>query len=241
MEHEAKCTILVVDDDPHMLELVKAHLEKSGYAVATAVDGRSGLALAARATPELIVLDIALDNSQTAANWSIDGIDVLRRLRDSGDVPVVMLSATNISSVKVMTLAMGADDYLPKPFDLHELSARIEAVLRRTRHERPGHKVLIFDRLRLDPGERRVWKDDTLIELTAVEFDVLYTLARRPNHVFTREKLLDLAWKDAQCSIPKVVDVHVGHIRKKIEDDPARPAFIVTVRGTGYRFENAPA
>lgn len=241
MEHEAKCTILVVDDDPHMLDLVRAHLEKSGYAVATAVDGPSGLALAARATPDLIVLDIALDNSPVAANWAIDGIGVLRRLRDSCDVPVVMLSATNISSVKVMALAIGADDYLPKPFDLHELSARIEAILRRTRHERPGQKILTFDRLRLDPGERRVWKDDTLVELTSVEFDVLYTLARRPNHVFTREKLLDLAWKDAHCSIPKVVDVHVGHIRKKIEDDPARPAFIVTVRGTGYRFENAPA
>lgn len=241
MQHETKTTILVVDDDPKMIELVKSHLEKSGYAVETAADGVSGLALATRTTPDLVVLDIALDNSQIPANWSMDGIDVLRRLRDSVDVPVVMLSATNISSVKVMALAMGADDYLPKPFDLHELSARIEAVLRRTRQDRPGQKILTFDRLRLDPGERRVWKDNTLVELTSVEFDVLYTLARRPNHVFTREKLLDLAWKDAQCSIPKVVDVHVGHIRKKIEDDAAHPVFIVTVRGTGYRFENAPA
>jgi two-component system, OmpR family, alkaline phosphatase synthesis response regulator PhoP len=136
---------------------------------------------------------------------------------------------------------LGADDYVPKPFDLQELSARIEAILRRAGDDVKGERVLSFRRLRLDPGERRVWKDGDPIELTGIEFDLLYTLARRPEHVFSRDKLLELAWKDSSYCVPKVIDVHIGHIRKKIEDDPSRPVFIITVRGTGYRFEDAPA
>jgi len=140
-----------------------------------------------------------------------------------------------------MALSIGPDDYVSKPFELQELGARIEAILRRTGHELPGERVLSFRRLRLDPGERRVWKDGTPIELTGIEFDILYTLARRPEHVFTRDKLIQHAWKGDSCCVPKAVDVHIEHIRKKIEDDPSRPTFIVTVRGTGYRFEDVPA
>jgi len=236
-----KRRILVVDDDVKLLREVQAHLEKLGYEVSTASDGRAALALAKSTEPDLVVLDINFPEDKKRTERTLDGIEVLRTLRDSGSVPVLMLSSTNSSSVKVMTLTIGADDYVPKPFDLQELSARIEAILRRSRDESQEAKVLNFRRLRLDPGERRVWKDGEPVELTSVEFDVLSTLARRPNHVFTREKLLELAWKDASYSIPKVVDVHIGHIRKKLEDDPNQPTLVVTVRGTGYRFEDTPA
>lgn len=238
---KTKNRILIVDDEVHLLLDVKAHLEKGGYVVDMAPDGDSALQLAAAAPPDLVVLDITFPDSRANGQRSIDGIEILRRLREARNVPILMLSSTNISSVKVMALTLGADDFVSKPFDLNELCARIDAILRRSQDEKESERVLRFRHLRLDPGERRVWKDEKLIEMTGVEFDILYTLARRPNHVFTREKLLDLAWKDASYSIPKVIDVHIGHIRKKLDDDPNNPSFIVTVRGTGYRFVDAPA
>ncbi|MFO7974442.1 MAG: response regulator transcription factor [Candidatus Hydrogenedentota bacterium] len=240
MTRNSKGKILVVDDNADLLAEVKSHLEKLGYEVVTAVDGRAALAAARTMELDLVVLDINFPAVKANSARSIDGIEVLRQLRDSGTVPVLMLSATNISAIKVMTLSMGADDYVPKPFALQELSARIEAILRRAKHEAPGDKVLSFSRLRLDPGERRVWKDGKVVELTEIEFDILYALARRPEHVFTRDKLMELAWKDFGYGVPKAVDVHVGHIRKKIEDDPRRPVFIMTVRGVGYRFQDVP-
>ena len=237
MVKASKRKILVVDDDAKLLREVSSYLEKRGYDVASAADGRTALALARSIDLDLVVLDINFPDVKTKTERSIDGIEVLRILRESGTVPVLMLSSTNISAVKVMALTLGADDFLPKPFDIQELGARIEAILRRSKDEPAGSTVLSFLRLRLDPGERRLWKDGVAVDLTGVEFDMLYTLARRPNHVFTRAKLLELAWKESSYSIPKVVDVHIGHIRKKIEDDPLHPTFIVTVRGTGYRFE----
>jgi DNA-binding response OmpR family regulator len=240
MEGGSKTKILVVDDDQQLLREVAGHLDKLGYAVETAEDGPAAMALAGTMRPDLVILDISFSDTKTPRKQSIDGIEVLRRLRESGTVPILMLSATSVPSVKVMALHIGADDYLTKPFDRQELGARVEAILRRTRSERTGFQVLNFRRLRLNPGERRVWKDDRPVELTAREFDLLYSLARRPHHVFTRERLLEIAWKEPSYSIPKVVDVHIGHIRRKIEDDPGRPAFIVTVRGTGYKFEDTP-
>jgi DNA-binding response OmpR family regulator len=238
---DSKRKILVVDDDPKLLREVQSHLGALGYEVATAADGLAALKRAKSMLPDLVVLDINLADSKAARNRSIDGIEVLRRLRDSGNVPILMLSATNIAAVKVMTLTIGADDYVAKPFDLQELSARVGAILRRGGTDLPDDKVLSFRRLRLDPGERHVWKDGDPIELTGIEFDILYALARRPEHVFTRDKLIEHAWKGDTCCVPKAVDVHIGHIRKKIEDDPSHPTFIVTVRGTGYRFEDVPA
>ena len=237
----SKNRVLVVDDDPQVRREVKSHLEKMGYEVHTAEDGLSAIKLAQTQSPDMVVLDINFPPPKLGKERAIDGIEVLRWLRDSANVPVLMLSSTNLSSVKVMALGIGADDYVSKPFDPEELSARIDAILRRTRDSLPTDKVLSFRRLRLDPGSRRVWKDGELIELTEVEFDMLYTLARRPDHVFTREKLIELAWKETSYCVPKVVDVHVGHIRKKIEDDPSHPSLIVTVRGTGYRFEDVTA
>lgn len=240
MTDSKKSRILVVDDDAEVLRDVKSHLEKLGYEVRTAADGRGALALAKTVHFDLVVLDINFPELSIRRDRSIDGIEVLRLLRDEGSVPVLMLSSTNISSVKVMALTLGADDYVPKPFDLRELGARIEAILRRSGGEAAEDKTLNFRRLRLDPGSRRVWKDDVPVDLTGIEFDILYTLSRRPEHVFTRDKLIELAWKDSYC-VPKAVDVHIGHIRKKIEDDQTRPTIIVTVRGTGYRFEDLPA
>ena len=241
MTTASKAKILLVDDDRKILREVRFHLEKLGYEVATAEDGRSALTLSQAIAPDLVVLDINFPASKDPGIRSVDGVEVLQRLRESGNAPVLMLSSTNILAVKVMALNIGADDYMSKPFEIQELAARIEAILRRTGHGQPGERVLNFRRLRMDPGERRVWKDGEPAELTGIEFDILYALARRPEHVFTREKIIEYAWKDNSFCVPKAVDVHIGHIRKKIEDNPSHPAIIVTVRGTGYRFEDAPA
>jgi DNA-binding response OmpR family regulator len=241
MKVEAKRKILVVDDDVSLLQEVSGYLGKQGYVVEKAPDGSKAMALVDSMQPDLLILDITLSASKLSKNQSIDGIEVLRRVRELGTIPVLMLSATSIPSVKVMALHIGADDYITKPFDLSELDARIEAVLRRSQVDGPGMSELQFKRLRLSPGERQVWKDGEPIELTGIEFDILHALARRPRHVFTRERLLEVAWKEPSYSILKVIDVHIGHIRHKLEDDPAQPAFIVTVRGTGYKFEDVPA
>ena len=231
-----KSSILVVDDDPQLLGEVKSYLTKTGYEVTTTDSGTTALKIIQSACPDLVVLDIVFGDSKKTGKRAMDGVEVLRRLRETDNVPVLMLSSTNITAVKVMALGIGADDYLSKPFDLAELGARIDAILRRDKQELPGEKTLHYRRLQLDPGERRIWKDGEPIEVTEIEFDILYTLARRPEHVFTRDKLIELAWKNGSFCVSKAVDVHIGHIRQKIEDDPSHPVFIVTVRGTGYRF-----
>ncbi len=239
MTRSEKIKILVIDDDQQLLREVRVHLEKLGYEVSTGEDGFTALKLTQTLSPDLIVLDINFPDSMESRNQSLDGVEVLRRVRESSNVPVLMLSITTVSTIKVMALSMGADDYLSKPFDMQELSARIESILRRSRPKMPREQVLRFRRLCLDPGERRVWKDDQPIELTGIEFDILYTMAQKPEHVFTRDYLIERAWKDNRYCVPKAVDVHIGHIRKKIEDHPSNPIFIVTVRSVGYRFEDA--
>lgn len=241
MSKDGKHKILVVDDDAKVLRDVEAHLERRGCDVEGFVDGRAALERARSWEPDLIILDISLDDSRPVTVKPLDGIEVLRRLRDSGNTPVLMLSATNSAVVKVMALSLGADDYLIKPFDLDELSARIDAILRRIEKTPPDEEILHFHRLRIDTGARRVWKDDVLVELTGIEFELLHALARRPGHVFTRDRLIEIAWKGEYYGVAKAVDVHVGHIRKKLEDDPTHPTWIVTVRGTGYRFEGVTA
>ena len=231
--------ILVVDDDLRILRDIRKYLAKQGYEVLVAADGRTALETLKSNSVDLVILDLNFPNAHTKQSRAIDGIDVLRELQGARKVAVLMLSSTNISAVKVMALTIGADDYVSKPFEMPELGARIEAILRRTTAPPSKERVLSYRRLRVDPGARRVWKDGKPVEFTGVEFDILYTLARRPEHVFTREKLLELAWKDPCYSISKVIDVHIGHIRKKLEDNPARPTLIVTVRGVGYRFEDS--
>lgn len=228
--------ILVIDDDEQVLRKVASHLEKTGYSVVTAKGAREGLNLAFSTSPDLIVLDMTFVSSETDGTEDLDGINVLLRLREADSTPVIMLSSTNASAVKAMVLDLGADDYVSKPFDASELGARIAAILRRAQASQVTGPVLEFRRLLLDPGGRCVRKDGEPVELTATEFGILYSMARRPGLVFTREMLLDAVWKDNRFCVPKVVDVHILSIRRKIEDNPAEPTLIATVRGVGYRF-----
>jgi two-component system alkaline phosphatase synthesis response regulator PhoP len=226
-------TILIVDDEQNILNIVSAYLQAEGYTVHTASDGSAGLRAARSLKPDLLVLDIMLPG--------LDGIELLQQLRRESDVYVIMLTAKSEETDKVIGLAVGADDYLTKPFSPRELVARIKAALRRYGHssgpaDTPG--VLAFRRLRIDVGARRVWKNGQPVELTTIEFELLHALAEHQGRVLSREQLLERVWGHDFYGEDRVVDVHLGHVRKKIETDPANPEFIVTVRGVGYRFED---
>lgn len=221
--------ILVVDDEPTILNTVQAYLEREGYTVHTALDGASGLKAARAFRPDLVVLDIMLPG--------MDGLEVLRRLRQESDVYVLMLTAKADEMDKVVGLTVGADDYLTKPFSPRELVARVKAVLRRGRDASLGEPAMSFGGLRIEPDAHRVWKDDAPLDLTPIEFDLLYALARHRNRVLSREQLIEHVWGYDYFGDERVVDVHIGRLRKKVEDDPSDPSLIVTVRGAGYRFE----
>lgn len=228
-------SILVIDDEQNILNLVTAYLEAEGYTVHTAMDGPTGLKAAQTLKPNLIVLDIMLPG--------LDGLELLQQLRRDSDVYVMMLTAKSEETDKVIGLSLGADDYLTKPFSPRELVARIKAALRRYGTPSNGgadNQVLVFKHLRIDVAARRVWKDEQPIELTTIEFDLLQALAEHPGRVLSREQLLQRVWGHDFYGEDRVVDVHLGHIRKKIEINPARPELIVTVRGVGYRFEDSP-
>jgi two-component system, OmpR family, alkaline phosphatase synthesis response regulator PhoP len=229
----SQARILLVDDEPAIVETVRAYLEAEGYTVQTASDGPGALTLARSFHPDIIVLDLMLPG--------LDGLEVLRRLRQISDVYVLLLTAKTHETDKVVGLTMGADDYVTKPFSPRELVARVKALLRRGRSSGAGDAVLIFHRLRLDPQARRVWKDAASIELTPLEFDLLYALARYRGRVLSREQLIEQVWGYDYYGEDRVVDVHLGRIRRKLEDDAATPRLIVTVRGAGYRFEDEPA
>jgi two-component system alkaline phosphatase synthesis response regulator PhoP len=224
--------ILVVDDEPTIVNTVQAYLEKEGYTVYTALDGPAALKAARAFRPDLIVLDIMLPG--------LDGIEVLRHLRQESDVYVLMLTAKANETDKIVGLTVGADDYLTKPFSPRELVARVKAILRRGRSGDMGEPALVFHRLRIEPDARRVWKDDQPIELTSTEFDLLHALARHRGRVLSREQLIEQVWGYDYYGDERVVDVNIGRIRKRVEDDPANPTLIVTVRGAGYRFEALP-
>ncbi len=171
----------------------------------------------------------------------MDGIELLTRLRRQSDVYVIMLTAKSEETDKIIGLSVGADDYLTKPFSPRELVARIKAALRRYGQQRSDmaeSHVLAFRHLRIDVNARQIWKDDQPVELTTIEFDLLHALAEHRGRVLSREQLLERVWGHDFYGEARVVDVHLGHIRKKIEGDPARPELIVTVRGVGYRFED---
>ena len=221
--------ILVVDDESTIVNTVQAYLEKEGYTVHTAFDGPKALKAARAFRPDLIVLDIMLPG--------MDGIEVLRRLRQESDVYVLMLTAKADETDKIVGLTVGADDYLTKPFSPRELVARVKAILRRGRGAGTTEPALTFRRLRIEPDARRVWKDGESIELTSIEFELLHTLARHRGWVLSREQLIEQVWGYDYYGDERVVDVHIGRLRKKVEDDPANPTLIVTVRGAGYRFE----
>ena len=224
--------ILVVDDEPAIVNTVQAYLEKEGYTVHTAMDGHAALKAARAFQPDLIVLDIMLP--------SMDGIEVLRRLRQESDVYVLMLTAKADETDKIVGLTVGADDYLTKPFSPRELVARVKAILRRGRGAGMSEPVLTFHRLRIEPNARRAWKDDQPVEVTSIQFEFLHALARHRGRVLSREQLIEQVWGYDYYGDERVVDVHIGRIRKKVENDPAGPTLIVTVRGAGYRFEDEP-
>ncbi len=223
-----KTKILVVDDEPSIVNLVTAYLKPEGYEVYTASDGPSGLKAARTYKPDLIVLDIMLPG--------MDGIEVLNRLRRESEVYVILLTARTEETDKVVGLSVGADDYVTKPFSPRELVARIKSALRRIRASSGGQssEVLSFVHVRIDDGARQVTVDDQAVELTAIEFDLLKALAENRGRVLSREQLLEKVWGHEYFGEMRVVDVHLGHVRQKL----GNPDFIVTVRGVGYRFED---
>lgn len=218
--------ILVVDDEQSILNLVDAYLRKEGYEVYTASDGPSGLKAARAYKPDLIVLDIMLPG--------MDGIEVLTQLRRESDAYVIMLTAKSEEVDKVVGLSVGADDYVTKPFSPRELTARVKAALRRLRASPSTGEVLAFRHVRIDVSARQVWLDDQAVELTAIEFDLLKSLAENRGRVLTREQLLEKVWGTTYFGELRVVDVHLGHVRQKLGGE----RFIATVRGVGYRFED---
>lgn len=222
--------ILVVDDEPSIVNLVSAYLKPEGYEVYTASDGPSGLKAARAFKPDLIVLDIMLPG--------MDGLEVLSRLRRESDAYVILLTARTEETDKIVGLSVGADDYVTKPFSPRELAARVKAALRRIQTGAgvgSDASVLAFRHVRIDAGARQVTVDDQPVELTAHEFDLLRALAESRGRVLTREQLLEKVWGGTYYGEMRVVDVHLGHVRRKIGD-----RFIITVRGVGYRFEDEP-
>jgi two-component system alkaline phosphatase synthesis response regulator PhoP len=224
----AKTRILVVDDEESILNLITAYLEREGYDYRTAMDGPSGLKAARTYKPDIIILDIMLPE--------MDGLEVLSTLRRESDAYVIMLTAKTEETDKIVGLSLGADDYLTKPFSPRELVARIKSALRRMRSGsfRSDASLLVFEHLRIDLGGRQVWMDESPVELTAIEFDLLSVLAENPGLVLSREQILEKVWGYDYFGEIRVVDVHVGHIRQKLGSED----IIATVRGVGYRFED---
>ena len=224
-------TILVVEDEPSIAEIVALYLERAGFSVRTAADGQEALDESARSLPDLIVLDLMLPR--------IDGYEVLRRLRTTSDTPVIMLTARKTEVDRIAGLELGADDYVVKPFSAQELVSRVRAVLRRSRKADalPAREPLTFDGLTIDASSRTVLVAGEEQRLTAREFDLLLTLARRPRHVFSRDQLLNVVWGTTDFIDPSTVTVHIRRLREKVERDPSEPRYLKTVWGVGYRFE----
>lgn len=225
----AAAKILLIDDEPSIHSVVTAYLKAEGYEYFSALDGPGGLNAARIFKPDVIILDVMLPG--------MDGIELLAALRRESNVYVIMLTARSEETDKIVGLSVGADDYLTKPFSPRELIARIKAALRRiqsTNSLSDTTSTLFFSHIRIDPSERRVWVEERLIDLTTVEFDLLVALAQHNGMVLSREQLLEKAWGYDYFGDTRVVDVHIGHLRQKLEDE----RFIETIRGVGYRFED---
>jgi DNA-binding response OmpR family regulator len=224
--------ILIVDDEPTIREVVQLYLEREGFAVSSAGEGRTALIMIAQQRPDLIVLDLMLPG--------VDGFEILRKVREGGALPVIFLTARGEEADRIVGLELGADDYVTKPFSPRELVARVKAVLRRTQAANSveaSSKPVIAGPLRIDPAAHSVSIDGRALTLTAREFDLLHFFARRPGQVFTREQLLDQVWGYNFVSDASTVTVHIRRLREKIEADPTQPRFIQTVWGVGYKFE----
>ena len=243
MQNEQKPVILVVEDEPTLVDTLEYNLTRQGYAVSTATDGFKALELARSLRPELIVLDVMLPG--------LDGFEICRILRQEMNVPILMLTARDEEIDKVVGLEMGADDYLTKPFSMRELMARVKAHLRRVRLIReemegeeatadrrpPTASTLTFGSLVIDPDRYEVAKGNEVLHLKPKEFELLHFLARNKGMALSRDLILERVWGWDFDGGSRTVDVHVRWLREKIEDEPANPRRIVTVRGVGYRFE----
>ena len=224
-------TILLVDDEESVQKLLTYPLQRDGYRVVQARDGDEALTRFDAEPIDLVVLDVMLPG--------LDGLEVCRRLRARGSVPIVMLTARDDELDKVLGLELGADDYITKPFSIREFRSRVRALLRRAaapRHQSWGEEVLEIDGLRVDAARRAVELNGRPVQLTYVEFELLRTLAGRPGRVFSRQALLEAIRGSSDYREPRTIDVHVRHLREKLERDPRDPHFILTVRGVGYRF-----
>jgi DNA-binding response OmpR family regulator len=227
-----KPTVLIVEDDRRIAALVAKNLEAAGYACHVAADGEQGLRDFERVTPALVVLDVGLPD--------VSGIEVTRRLRRESDVPILMLTARSTEADKVLGLEVGADDYLAKPFGTSELVARVRALLRRTiRTDR--QRELRFGALRIDPSRREAEREGARVALTTLEFDLLYLMASRPGHVFSRDALIQQVWGDDRVVSDRSIDSLMSRLRRKLEANPDEPRWLQTVWGAGYRFEDGGA
>jgi DNA-binding response OmpR family regulator len=224
-------TILLVDDEEAVQKLLSYPLERDGFRVLQARNGEEALALFDGERVDLVVLDLMLPK--------VDGLEVCKRLRADSDVPIIMLTARGDELDKVLGLELGADDYITKPFSIREFRSRVRALLRRAaaprRHSVDGEAIEAAE-LRIDPSRRTVHLRGEPIQLTYVEFELLRTFAANPGRVYTREMLLTALWGDSAYREPRTIDVHVRHLREKLERDPREPEYIFTVRGVGYRF-----
>jgi two-component system, OmpR family, response regulator RegX3 len=220
--------ILYVEDEPSILEPMARALDRAGFEPLTARTAREALALDARLSPDLLLLDLALPDG--------DGRDICREVRRRRDVPVIMLTARGTETDRIVGLEIGADDYVVKPFSSAEVIARIRAVLRRTARPEPDGGELVVDDLRVDPAARRAWRGEEELELSRREFDLLVRLMRDAGRVVTRESLMDDVWDVNWYGSTKTLDVHIGWLRRKLGDDPQAPRYIHTVRGIGFRF-----
>jgi DNA-binding response OmpR family regulator len=225
--------ILLVDDEVSVQKLLTYPLRKEGYEVVPALDGREALERLKEDAFDLVVLDVMLPR--------VDGFDVCRQIRARSAVPIIMLTAKAEEIDKVLGLELGADDYITKPFSVREFRSRVKAVLRRAALTRPDEQFeepIQNGDLRVDFEKRTVDVRGEPVRLTYVEFEILAALARNPGRVFTRTMLLERVWGDAQYRDPRTIDVHIRHLREKLESDPKHPELILTVRGVGYRFRD---
>ncbi len=231
MQQSGRPTVLVVDDEPTIAEIVARYLERAGYRAHVAFDGPEAIEKAAQERPDLVVLDLMLPH--------MDGLEVMRRLRESEHdrIAVILLTAKGDESDRIIGLRLGADDYVVKPFSPAELTARVEAVLRRIDTSPEQAAPLEFDGLRIDPAARRVEVGGVEAQLTQREFDLLVYLARHPGQVFSREQLMDAVWQYSFYTDSSTVTVHIRRLRAKLEPESGEPRWLQTVWGVGYRFQ----
>jgi len=220
-------TVLVVEDDPKMVNLLRLYLERGGFIVTAAYDGRAGLEAVERAHPDFVILDLMLPH--------LDGVEVCRRIRAKSDVPILMLTARVDEVDKLLGLSLGADDYVTKPFSPREVVARVNAILRRATREGP-RKVLRHGDLEMDLDRHHIRQNGREVRLTPIEFKLLQVFLEAPERALSREQLLNRIHAFHEVDVvDRTIDVHIGKLREKLADDPARPRYIATVRGIGYK------